>query len=251
MKPPAWLTAPPLDTEKTFDKFVAEYGGCRVTDRVEGIPAFDNADYLFPHDNVVAELKTLKADVGRTQIFKEKHLALTQKYLSDGRMPFRAIFRAADRPREFVPDFLRLFRPPLEGALKKANSQLKQTKAHLGLPDAAGIVLIANDEFVSLEPEFIISIISDKLTRSFSSIDAFVYLTLNHYVGIPGDDLARLLWVPSYSPRAPDSLVAFIDGLGAAWFDFLGREIGPFEGFTKSPERSIFRGAKAIPRPKR
>jgi hypothetical protein len=126
---PESLIRPPLDTEKVFDRFVHEFGGMRVSEVIEGTPSFDNADYLFKRENVLAELKTLKTDFGRTRKFEEKHLELTKKYLSKGRMTFGAIFRASERPSGFVADFVRLFRPPLERILKKANSQIKETRA--------------------------------------------------------------------------------------------------------------------------
>ncbi len=230
---------------------MAEYGGQRVSDRLDGAPTFDNADYFFPRENVLAELKTLKTDVGRTRRFEERHLKLTKTYLQDGRMSFGAIFRAKERPREFVGDFLRLFRPPLERILKKANSQIKQTRENLKLKNAHGILLLINDEFVSLEPQFIMGIISQKLVHSYSSIDAFIYITLNHYVEIPISEYAHLLWAPVYSDRGMDILHPFINDLGASWFKFLDREIGPFDISLKTEDGSFLKETRAIPRPVR
>ena len=135
---------------------------------IEGTPTFDNADYFFEKQGVLAELKTLKTDFGRTPRFQDKYLELYKKYFDDGRMTFGAIFRPAERPPEFAHDFVRLFRPPLEKILKKANSQLKETRAYIGKGKAAhGILLLINDEFQSLEPRFIMAILSDKLVHSY------------------------------------------------------------------------------------
>lgn len=249
---PSWLTRPPLDTEKTFDRFVWEFGGRRVSDLIGANPSFDNADYLFERVGVVAELKTLKTDFGKTQRFHDGILELSQKYLSSGRMTFGSIFRPSERPREFAFDVVRLFRPPLERILKKANSQLKETRARFGGGKATrGILLLVNDEFHSLEPEFIMGILAQKLAHSYSSIDAYVYITLNHYVKVPGSDYAHLLWAPVYSGRGTDVLQPFVNELGAQWFKFLGKEIGPFDVSLKTDDGSFLHGTRAIPPPKR
>lgn len=53
-------------------------------------------------------------------------------------------------------------------------------------------------------------------------------MTVNRYVEIADSDVPRLLWMPSYSERASDPIVRFIDDLGRKWFDFLETKIGPF-----------------------
>jgi polyhydroxyalkanoate synthesis regulator phasin len=243
---PDWLHKPALPTEKTFDCFVKNFGGEKIADFLPGNPPFQNADYLFRSENVIAELKTLQTDFGTTDSFRDKHIELIKKYISDGRMTFGSIFRSAERPKEYVKDLLRLFRPALSRILKKANTQIKDTKRELDLPHTPGILLLVNDDFLSLEPQFITSIISEILIHSYSSIDAFVYLTLNHYVDIPGNDYANLLWVPVYSEKAPNSLVDFINRLGNQWGQFLETEIGEFDNKLVTDNPATISQAKAI-----
>ncbi len=163
-------------------------------------------------------------------------------------MPLSAIFHSAEQPREYISDLLRLFRPALSRILKKANTQLKETKRELDLPNTPGVLLLINDDFISLEPRFITGIICEILTHSYSSIDAFVYLTLNHYVDIPGNNYANLLWIPVYSERAPDSLTDFINKLGSQWFQFLEAETGEFDNKIVTNDLAIVVQAKSIPR---
>lgn len=245
---PDWLQKPALPTERTFDRFVQNVGGQKISDILPGNPSFQNADYLFRSENVIAELKTLQTDFGITDSFRDKHIKLLQNYISDGRMTFGAIFRSAERPKEYSKDLLRLFRPALCRILKKANQQIKETKKELSLVDNSGILLLVNDDFISLEPQFITSILCEILTHSYSSIDAFVYLTLNHYVDIPGNDYANLLWVPVYSERAPSSLTDFVNKLGSQWFNFLEIEVGEFDNKIVTDDPSVILQARAIPR---
>ncbi|MBD2655434.1 hypothetical protein H6G45_18525 [Synechocystis sp. FACHB-383] len=221
MNLPDWLQKPALPTEKIFDRFVQNIEGQKISNIISEAPSFQNADYVFRNGNVIAELKTLQTDFGVTNSFKDKHIKLLQNYISDNRMPFSAIFHNTERPKEYSKDLLRLFRPPLCRILKKANKQIKETKKELSLENNSGIILLVNDGFISLEPRFIISIICEILSHSYSSIDAFVYLTLNHYVDIPGNHYANLLWIPAYSQRASNSLVDFVNKLGSQWFNFL------------------------------
>ena len=90
------------------------------------------------------------------------------------------------------------------------------------------MVVFANDGFTTLEPHFVRLLACDLLADSYSSIDCFLYITVNRYVEVPGSDVPRLLWMPFYSDRAPDALVQFVDDLGRKWYDFLETKIGPF-----------------------
>lgn len=249
MNLPDWLyEKPALPTEETFDRFVKSFEGQKISDLLSGNPSFQNADYLFPNENVIAELKTLQTDFGTTDSFRAKHIELVKKYLSESRMTLSAIFHSAEQPKEYIGDLLRLFRPALSRILKKANKQLKDTKRELKLPNTPGILLLINDDFLSLEPRFITSIICEILSHSYSSIDAFVYLTLNHYVDIPGNNDANLLWIPVYSKRSPDSLRGFVNKLGSQWFQFLETETGEFDNRIVTDDPASILQAKAIPR---
>lgn len=163
-------------------------------------------------------------------------------------MTLDTIFRSAEHPEEYVKDFLRLFRPALSRIIKKANTQIKDTKKELDRPHVSGILLLANDDFLSLEPQFILNIVGELLTHSYSSIDAFVYFTLNHYVEIPGNDYANLIWVPTYSERAPNSLVDFVNKLGNQWSQFLEIETGKFDNKLVTDDSAIISRSRAIPR---
>ena len=106
---------------------------------------------------------------------------------------------------------------------------------------------MVNDGFATIGPNQVLALASDALLQAYSSIDCLVYLTVHRYIELPGSETPRLAWVPAYSDRARDSLVAFIDDLGHQWFVHLERKIGPFcwEGAT-TQDRSVIRGARAI-----
>ncbi len=182
MTQPDWLHEKSLPTEETFDQFVKQFGGQKISDLLSNSPSFKNADYLFREQNVIAELKNFQTDFGNQENFKEKHFELLKK-----------------------------------------------------------------DDFVSLEPNFIISIIAEILSHSYSSIDAFVYLTLDHYVEIKNNDYANLLWIPLYSGRESNDLPDFINKLGSEWFKFLETKIGAFDNKVITDDVKAALPAKPIP----
>ncbi len=99
-----------MPAEQTFDRFVKNFGGQKISDFLPGNPTFQNADYLFPKEKVVAELKTLQTDFGVKDSFRKKQIELAKTYLSQGKMPFSAIFNSHEQPKYYVKDLLRLFR---------------------------------------------------------------------------------------------------------------------------------------------
>ena len=133
-------------------------------------------------------------------------------------------------PAWFSDEVIRLFRPPISRILKKANGQIKQTKLHFGASDSTGILVLVNDGFTALEPHFVRDLARSLLMTSYSSIDCFIYATVNRYVQVNDSDVPRLLWMPYYSERAPDDFHRFVDDLGRRWFAFLDTKIG---GFTE------------------
>ena len=71
-------------------------------------------------------------------------------------------------------------------------------------------------------------------------------MTLNRYVELDGSNVPQLIWAPSYSDRADDSFVDFIDNLGRNWFNFLEEKIGGFTSRQEESDRSILLNSKAI-----
>ena len=112
--------------------------------------------------------------------------------------------------------------------LQEDNGAQVRVRADAGVVWHDFVLWTLGHGFSGLETHFVRALVSDLLTTSYSSIDCFLYITLNRYVEVAGSDIPRLLWMPSYSERAPDSLVLFVDDLGRKWFDFLESKIGPF-----------------------
>lgn len=229
--PGFWEGGPhePIDVESSWRDFVRSIGGQVVEDVVPEPRTFENADFLFSSAGVVAELKEIETQFDRSPAFRDGFHSLIGRVMKEdpGWRPL-LLGGSGAYPKWFSHELIRLFRPPLSRILKKANRQIRETKAHFSINTPTGMLVMVNDEFTALEPHFVRTVACDLLVNSYSSIDCFLYLTVNRYVEIEGSDVPRLLWMPTYSDAAPNSLVNFVDGLGRKWFDFLETRIGPF-----------------------
>lgn len=219
----------PIEVEKTWREFVRSLGGQVIEDIIPEPREFENADFLFPAIPSVLELKEIVTAFDRSQAFHKGFGALMKRVMDEDPNWRPLLFGGTGKhPEWFNSELVRLFRPPLTRILKKANRQIRDTKAHLKISSSTGTLLLVNDGFTVIEPHFIRALVGDILLNSYSSIDCFVYMTVNRYVEVTCSDVPRLLWMPSYSDKAPDTLVKFVDDLGRRWYDFLETKIGPF-----------------------
>jgi hypothetical protein len=241
-----WEPHNPLPVEFTVDEIVKEFGGRRVTEYVGKSPNFDNADYIFPEQQVVIELKEIKKDFWNNEVIKQKNFNIAKSYLELGKINLDMIFGRALWPREYKSELVRLFRQPISRILKKCNKQIRETKKYFGYKNNRGAILFVNDFFTSLEPFYVIDLACNLLQTSYSSIDCFVYLTVNRYVELPNNDYANLLWAPIYSDRASNELFNFINDFGRHWFKYLERVIGPWDNKLETKDGDIIIGSKSI-----
>lgn len=126
-------------------------------------------------------------------------------------------------------ELLLLLRKPLQRIVNTANRQIKETKRELGLGEWGGIVVCVNDGFRGVPPLLVLGLLGHILSQtSYTNTDALIYQT-NHYVELPDSPYAHLLWYPTYSARANDELVEFVNDLGRKWNRFSSLLDGPFD----------------------
>ena len=175
--------------ELTFNAFVERVGGLRI-DTLHPNLDVQNADYIFPDEKVIVELKTIETEVGNTDQFREKMSVINRRLFAKHKKTPLAFDSKVTA--EYLKGFIDLYRAPLARIVKKANAQIKSTKHNLGYADHQGVILIINDRLRELPPRFMLATLARILNGSNSSIRAMIYLT-NHYVVIPGDEYGRIL----------------------------------------------------------
>jgi len=150
--------------EDVFNECVRKVGGICLDDVLPDTRDFYNADYLFEDVNVVGELKCLEKDPLSDDAYTDKIQNLYDKWVREGLLPSsnagKVILNTRDLPENCAVELLGLFKYQLESSyIKKANRQIRETKAHFDIPDAKGLLLLANQGNYTLEPSVILNIL--------------------------------------------------------------------------------------------
>jgi hypothetical protein len=213
----------PIEIEPSFDECVRRLGGDCVRDRLSEPPSFDNADYLFCDRQIVAELKCLTQDPRDAVEFQQRLGRLYQKWVAEGKMPPakdpRMVINSRDLPRDCAIEFLGEFKRKLEGPIKKANRQLRETAAHFRLPNPKGVLLLANDGNLALHPSAAFNLLFHILRGQYSNINAIVYFTVNLRALVPGIPEDALLWFNALVPDRDPVEENFLLSLSSQWFE--------------------------------
>lgn len=178
-----------IDVEVEFGRFVREFGGTVLEDALppQGRD-FPNADYVFKDQNVVAELKVLTQDQSTSRDLQRKleelYFAATKRGL------VRPVFgtvsvNSSDLPAEFQRKFADAHKAPVATLVKKANKQIKSTKARMQMTDAKGLLILFNDGNFRLNHDVIAYLLHRVLGDDFSSINSIFYGTVNLWSDAP------------------------------------------------------------------
>lgn len=222
--------SPKIPVEEAFNEFVVRVGGKLVQElmpRTQPLPR--NADYFFPQDCVVAELKCLEKDLFQDDKYKRKLSKLYEKWVLRGLIrPLDSQDDKISLPEECGQEMLRLARRTVEDRVRSADRQISETKLFLNVPQAKGLLLLANDGNYSFESANIMYLTGQILMArgERSSIDGFVYLTVNMPATIPESERSWMVWTPAYKAPLNEGLAQFVDKLGAQWASFYASKLG-------------------------
>lgn len=221
----------PIPVEASFNEFVKEVGGELVGDLIPKDPNQPkNADYLFTKSNVVVELKCFEKDLFNTPEDVPRIGKIIERHNEKvtGSEAIQWLYRRRPAPKEYRRDMLSLARRQIEGTVRTANKQIQATKEVLNIPDARGLVLLANDGNYFLEPMQAFYLIIQVMIEHFMdcSIDGFVYFSVNVAAEDPRTDRELMFWMPSYNKEDDVELSSFVNRLGADWNSFYSRKIG-------------------------
>lgn len=219
----------PLPVETTFDAFVAEFGGKKISDLIENKAQMPlNADYLFEEHNAIAELKTLEGIYSGPNAIKQ----LTQAYIDAGcpGSDVMGVFFRNDPVPEAASKLMRTrLRRSIEQRIKKARKQLRKSKATFGNDDTKLLILIAMDQ----QPLFghqtmlfnLATIMGDNYADEHT--DGVVYMNPNIPTKIRPDSMEFSGWYPFYrDDEVNNELSAFVNLLGNRWLNYYGKRIG-------------------------
>lgn len=198
-------------------------------------PNFKNADWAFPSRRAVVEHKELQANFAAAPSFEQAEIGLRQKYIEQGKANLFGLPKSAEANREFANEYIQLYRKPLRRIVEGASKQLYESRKRLGWKIGSNILIISNRSLTAITPLGVCIVLEGILADISLDIDAIAYVT-NHYVDIPGSDLANIVWLPIYSSRvAPRrATIGFVDTFGEIFLREIGRSKGdPPEAFSQ------------------
>ncbi len=216
-----------IDVDLEMGRYVKAFGGQLGLDLFGHNPDFANADYVFPQDNVVAELKCLSEDKSEDEDLQKKleelfELAIKRGFIPDPG-PGRHVLGSNGTPIEFQREVYAVVARSIKRRLAKANKQIKQTKARLNLPNARGLVLLCNDGNFQLEPAQWVHAVRVALGNDFSSINSVVQFTVNMLSTTPKMGQHTNLWMSGERPGIAPVAEDFTHRLGEGWAKHIGQ----------------------------
>ncbi len=219
----------PLPIEKTFDAFVVEFGGEKISELIENKAKMPlNADYLFESQNVIAELKTLEGIYSGPDAIRQ----LTQAYIDagcTGSDVMGLLFRGEPVPGAAARLVQKRIRRSIEQRIKQARKQLRKSKAEFGNEDTKLLILIAMDQQPLFGHRTMLFNLAKIMGDNYADVhtDGVIYFNPNMPTKIGPDSMEYSGWYPFYrDDDVNDELSEFVNMLGNRWLKYYGRQIG-------------------------
>lgn len=214
---------PQFSVEDLLEKVIKKVGGSLVSELLPKNRDRDsNADYVFQQYGVIGELKRLERDQGDNPDMAAKRNALYQKWISERRagVPIaygRAVLDIRKLPASCANEIISLYREPIARRIRKANEQIKSTRTMLKMPDAIGLLFLAQDGDYSIGPDAILNLAARCLKGNrFSGIDDVICFNMLPAT-LPNDQLAYRFWIHSCRDSKRVTPGALLDCLSKAW----------------------------------
>lgn len=225
-----------LPLETTFNEFVVSTGGELIEKILPNNNGRKRADYLFRSPPVVAELKCLEHEINMAD-YVRKLQARVNDWSRRGlvRGYGRVQLDIRELPRRCQDEWLELHERPIQKhVLADANKQIREAKESLGLPDARGVVLIANEgQFIS-SPADLMTYAARILKKRkpdgqliYSSIQYVVVFAVNTRIASPEFPKGMVSWFAGRREQgAEEPWTEFLNELGESWIRFCTEKMG-------------------------
>lgn len=220
--------------ESRFDEFIKELGGERIPPA--SAQGEMRADYLVRRSatlsiEVILELKSLEEE--GYELYLAKLREMVSEWIKTGRLIVAG--QVAVNYRDLSPELRRdwdaILNPFAQNLIRKANRQIKKTKADLNLPDAKGVILCVNEGNYAHFPTDFLSLVTrlfDPKRQQYTSTDSVENFSA------PGVGLASVAGVPAGAgwfvgaqrePKDP-ALEFFRDNMRKRYGEWLAKEQG-------------------------
>lgn len=230
-----------IEIEPVFNEFVKTFGGELVSEIVGKEPSFPNADYLFREDCVIAELKCLQKNFLTGAVYQKKIDKLYNSWIREGLISpmSRRTIDSRILPDKCQKDLQKIAKNYLETIVKKANLQIRETKARLNLPNAKGVLLLANDGNYSLETESVLILVTSIIRYQFTNVNYVAYFTVNMQAELRTLEGDIYVWAMAHGEKEKEYSYEFLHKLGDAWIEHVNKVTGIKHKVINAPKELV------------
>ena len=219
---------PHIEVEPLFTEMVREYPmACVLTDKMPQ-PTFLNADFIFHHEKVVAEFKRIEKDNTDSPNNQAKLNAALERFYLEGKIKTKEITEDnwQGLPKELHNEVYNITTNSIKGHVEKANKQIKETKANLGLESYKGCLIIVNDGVESYPPASFLHATFRLVHTHYSGISYIIFFTANILAKSREHPAPLQFWLGLDVEKAGKMGDAFSENLFHAWTGFVSRKTG-------------------------
>jgi hypothetical protein len=221
------------DLDKEFTRFVRNSypNGEIVTDTLVGKKIdFKNADYFFNQRNFVMELKTLKEEK-YIEVYKIIGELLHKKEIKNFPKGMKIGEILKDHPNKdtIINKISTKITRSLEGALKEANRQIRETKFKFGLKDSQGVAFVVNLDNIGLDPRVATPYLNYLIMKRgvdreyrYEELTFIIYISQVHYFFDTTGKKTMPFYIKARKEPLSQSDQEFLDEFSTKWTEFTG-----------------------------
>lgn len=197
--------------------------------------AAEKADFFLNDRGIICEIKSLENDPAwKGDQFLQKILKRPDSPIVVGRVGLRAFLENFPDPEELTREFSKRLTSSVEGTVKKANRQIRSTKAEFGLQDSRGLLVLLNERVPLFDPSTLQRTLEGVLTKrkkngtvAFSQVECVLVICSNHHKVIQGQTWGFLIIIENGSVSGSELVADYAEFLTEQWADFLGIPLKP------------------------
>lgn len=221
----------PFDIETEFLESAKSLGGSRPQRILTDGRLAENSDFVFPHAEVVIELKSLEEDHIESAQIIEKASALYEAELESGKAPVVAFGDVRMTTEGFSEDYKQkianLYRVPIARLMKKANRQNLSTMQTQGYSQPVGVFLLANNNETALDPDHLRWILQQELrSEKYPGIDVAIAISGELMATTPAIGNLISYWIKVSKLIGDKGREPFLENIRAAWHSHLSTLLG-------------------------
>jgi len=243
---------PTINVEETFNEMVREYGGAIVLeDKLPHPRTFPNADYIFHSERIVAELKCLQDDNVHSENNQARINTVIDRYYNEGKITTKNIDEAnwRDLPKGLTDSIYEIISNAIQGRIRKAKHQIRETKRQLGLDSYTGYLIIVNEGIFSLPPVAFMNAVIMMLDKQ-DDIEHFIFFTANIFTQIRNVPMPLLVWIGFDMQKGPTKLDnGFNVQLHGHWLRIYSRKTGvPHMKYESKDDEGFWKAKNIVPK---